>query len=254
MRLRFWTDSLNRLYDQDAKTAIPEHPVIYELNRVFQLTQMNRSIFCARIITIPLQIVNNHKVKKLHLKRLIQARQRTSNMMFETVEQLEHYVETSTSSVYYVLLKIFGIEDMNADHAASHLGKAQGITNMIRTLVALRSANSRGMSALPPIPQEILLKHGCSYEQILRQRDNEVAVQDCLFDVASVAKIHLEKSRNLSQKLSRRTKPILLPAISVGRFLTRLQEANFQLTNPRLAKRDSLLPLVLLWNKTLRKY
>lgn len=175
-------------------------------------------------------------------------------MMFETVEQLEQYVETSTSSIYYVLLKIFGTDDMNADHAASHLGKAQGIANMIRTLVALRGANGRGMSALPPIPQEILLRHGCSYEQILRQRDNAVAVQDCLFDVASVAKIHLEKSRSLSDKLSRATKLVLLPAISVDRFLTRLQIANFQLTNPRLAKRDSLLPLALFWNKMLRKY
>lgn len=174
--------------------------------------------------------------------------------MFETVEQLEQYVENSTSSTYYILLKIFGIEDMNADHAVSHLGKAQGISNMIRTLVALRGPNSRGMSALPPIPQEILLKHGCSYEQILRQRDNEVAVQDCLFDVAGVAKIHLEKSRSLSEKLSRDTKIVLLPAISVDRFLTRLQVANFQLINPRLVKRDNLLPLALFWNKMLRKY
>lgn len=175
-------------------------------------------------------------------------------MMFDTVEELEQYVETSTSPIYYILLKIFGIEDMNADHAVSHLGRAQGITNMIRTLVALRGANSRGMSALPPIPQEILLKHGCSYEQILRQRDNEVAIQDCLFDVASVAKIHLEKSRSLSEKLSKGTKLVLLPAISVDRFLTRLQLANFKLTNPRLVKRDSLLPLALFWNKMLRKY
>lgn len=175
-------------------------------------------------------------------------------MMFDTVEQLEQYVESSTSSIYYVLLKIFGIEDMNTDHAASHLGKAQGITNMIRTLVALRGVNSRGMSAIPPIPQEILLRHGCSYEQILRQRDNDVAVQDCLFDVASVAKIHLEKSRSLSEKLTRATKIVLLPAISVDRFLTRLQVANFRLINSRLAKRDSLLPLALFWNKMLRKY
>lgn len=34
MRFRFWTDALNRIYNKEAKTAIPEHPVIYELNRV----------------------------------------------------------------------------------------------------------------------------------------------------------------------------------------------------------------------------
>lgn len=45
MRLRFWTDSLNRLYDRNAKTAIPEHPVIYELNQVFPLTHYFKIFF-----------------------------------------------------------------------------------------------------------------------------------------------------------------------------------------------------------------
>lgn len=175
-------------------------------------------------------------------------------MMFETVEQLEQHVETSTSSIYYLLLKICGIEDLNADHAASHLGKAQGISNMIRTLIALKSNQNRGMAAIPPIPQEILFKHGCSYEQILRQRDNDVGVQNCIFDVASVANIHLEKSRKLGNKLTLAAKHVLLPAAGVERFLNRLQAANFQLNNERLTKRDGLLPLVLFSNKIRRKY
>lgn len=174
--------------------------------------------------------------------------------MFDTADQLEQHVETSTSSIYYLLLKINGVADLNADHAASHLGKAQGISNMLRTLVALKSTQNLGMAAIPPIPQEILIKHGCSYEQILRQRKDDVAVQNCIFDVASVAKIHLEKSRNLSNQLSQPAKQVLLPAAAVDRFLKRLQIANFSLSNERLAKRDGLLPLIFFWNKIRRRY
>lgn len=188
------------------------------------------------------------------MQRLITARQRPINMMFTTVEELEQHAELSTSSIYYLLLKIAGMEDLNVDHAASHLGKAQGITNSLRTLGAVTVRQSRGLSAIPPIPQEILLKHGCSYEKVLRQRPDDIAVQNCIFDVASVAKLHLNKARNLSNKVTSSAKNVFLPALAVDRFLQRLQLANFQLYSECLAKRDGLLPLVYFWNNLRKRY
>lgn len=174
--------------------------------------------------------------------------------MFTTVEELEQYNEISTSSIYYLLLKIAGVEDLNVDHAASHLGKAQGISNCLRTLGAVNVRHSRGLSALPPIPQEILLKHGCSYEKVLRQRPDDISVQNSVFDVASVAKIHLDKARNLKDKVPSSAKTVFLPALAIDRFLTRLQLANFQLYSNRLSKRDGMLALVYLWNSFLKRY
>lgn len=190
----------------------------------------------------------------MYFQRLIQARQRPSNMLFNTVEELEQYTEISTSSIYYLLLKIVGVDDLNVDHAASHLGKAQGIANTLRALGAVTVRQSRGLNALPPIPQEILLKHGCSYERVLRQRPEDVGVQNCVYDVASVAKIHLDKARNLSTKVSSPAKNVFLPAFAVDRFLTRLQVTNFQLYSDRLAKRDGLLPLTYFWNNLRKRY
>lgn len=195
-----------------------------------------------------------YKLPKLYFQRLITARERSSNLMFSTVKELEQYSEISTSSMYYLLLKLCGVEDLNADHAASHLGKAQGICNSLRTLGAVTVRQTRGLSALPPIPQEILLKHGCSYEKILRQHPDDVAVQNCVFDVASIAKIHLQKARNLSSKVPLAGKNVFLPALAVDRFLTRLQFTNFQLYSNQLAKRDGLLPLVYFWNNLRRRY
>lgn len=212
-----------------------------------------------RTNTMPLlfvifQVVQKYKLSKLYFQRLIQARQRSSNVMFTSVEELEQYTEISTSSIYYLLLKIGGIEDINVDHAASHLGKAQGISNYLRSLGAVTVRQSRGLSALPPIPQEILLKHGCSYEKILRQQPNDVGAQNCVFDVASVAKIHLDKARQLGDKVPAIGRRIFLPAISVDRFLTRLQSANFQLYSKQLSKRDGLLAFAYFWNSLRKRY
>lgn len=237
---------------------MPDHPVIIEVNNVRLslqstfLSKLNLKWFfeCYQLF----QVVSQYKLPKLYFQRLIQARQRPSNMMFVTVEELEQYTEISTSSIYYLLLKIAGVQNLNADHAASHLGKAQGISNYLRTLGAVTARQSRGLSALPPVPQEILLKHGCSYERVLRQRPDDVGVQNCIFDVASVAKIHLEKARNLSNKVPPSAKNVFLPALAVDRFLTRLQLVNFNLYSDRLSKRDGLLAVVYYWNNFRKRY
>lgn len=202
----------------------------------------------------PFQAVIKYKLPKLYFQRLITARERPSNLMFSTVAELEQHTETSTSSIYYLLVKIAGVNDLNVDHAASHLGKAQGIANSLRTLGAVTVRQTRGLSALPPIPQEILLKHGCSYEKVLRQRPDDMAVQNCIFDVASTAKVHLDKARKLSNKVPSAAKNVFLPALSVDRFLSRLQVNNFQLYSDRLAKRDGMLALVYFWNKLRKRY
>lgn len=174
--------------------------------------------------------------------------------MFTSIADLEQYTELSTSSIYYLLLKIGGIEDMNVDHVASHLGKAQGIANCLRSLGAVIVRQGRSLTPLPPIPQEILLKHGCSYEKILRQQPKDVGAQNCVFDVASVAKIHLDKARQLSDKVPAFGRRVFLPAIGVDRFLTRLQLVNFQLYSDQLSHRDGLLAFAYLWNSLCRRY
>lgn len=193
-------------------------------------------------------------IPKMYLQRLITARQRSSNAIFTTTEELEQHVEQSTSSVYYLLLRIAGVDDLNADHAASHLGKAQGISNLLRTLSTMSKQQTQNRIAMPPIPQDILLKHNCSYERILRHQSDDANVANCVFDVASVASIHLTKARNLSGKLSENAKNVLLPAIAVERFLARLQHCHFNLYNDRLVRRDGMLPLVYFWNNLRRRY
>jgi NADH dehydrogenase [ubiquinone] 1 alpha subcomplex assembly factor 6 len=43
---------------------------------------------------------------------------------FRTVEDLEAYAENTSSALTYLALESLGIKNINADHAASHIGNA----------------------------------------------------------------------------------------------------------------------------------
>lgn len=75
---------------------------------------------------------------------------------------------------------------MTVDHTVSHLGKCQGIVNIIRGI----PYNSK--SGRISIPQEVLLKYKVSYENIIRN-SNEKNVRDAIYELASRANSHLMK-------------------------------------------------------------
>ncbi|XP_055685351.1 NADH dehydrogenase (ubiquinone) complex I, assembly factor 6 homolog [Lutzomyia longipalpis] len=220
MRLKFWEDAVDKVFNAK-DVPIPEHPVVQELK--------NTSRECS--------------LSKMYFHRLIKSRKRLGNVSFLTVKELEDYAEQTNSSVYYLMLEAAGVKNIHADHAASHLGKAQGITNIIRSLPHQRR------NAIIPIPQEILLRHGVSQERVFRDRADDKGVENCVFDIATVAHQHLAKARSLRDKIPRNCLPIFLPGATLDRYLERLRRAHFHPTTEHLQKRDSVLPLVLYWNK-----
>lgn len=81
---------------------------------------------------------------------------------------------------------ITGVKNMTVDHAVSHLGKCQGIVNVIRGI----PYNTKLKRIL--IPQDILLKNKVSYENIIRN-SSEQNVRDAVYEMASRANNHLMK-------------------------------------------------------------
>jgi len=79
-----------------------------------------------------------------------------------------------------------GVENIHADHAASHLGKAHGIVNVIRSVMY------DAQRKIVALPQDMLLQHNVSYETILRYNCT-ADLKDAIFDVATRAKQHLDK-------------------------------------------------------------
>lgn len=82
---------------------------------------------------------------------------------------------------------------MHADHAASHLGKAQGLANMVRAVP------HHSLQRVVALPRDLLAQHSVVYESVLRgSRDQPV--KDVVFEVAARAKQHLDKV-SMKQKL-----------------------------------------------------
>ncbi|XP_058817645.1 NADH dehydrogenase (ubiquinone) complex I, assembly factor 6 homolog [Topomyia yanbarensis] len=218
MRLKFWEETVDKLYKNDLK-HVPDQPVIREIKKA----------------------IDDHKLTKRYFQRIISSRLNT-NLRFVTTKQLEEYVDDSVSTVLYLVLEAHGVRNVHADHVASHLGKAQGIINLLRSIPCQERRN------VVPIPQEILMQHGVSQERVLRNQKDDKGVEEVVFQLAGVAHRHLEHARNLWGSVPKQVRPVFLPAVATGRFLERLRRANFHLTDPRLAQSDFLLPLLYYWS------
>ncbi|KAG8224608.1 hypothetical protein J437_LFUL009175 [Ladona fulva] len=224
MRLKFWEEAVEKIFSNNP----PEHPVAKEIYRA----------------------LNKHKLSKLYFSRLVTSRRnQILKNGFPNLESMEQYSENSVSSVFYLLLQAAGVQDMNVDHAVSHLGKAQGITNSLRALPHLAKNPE---TATFPLPIDLLLKHNVSTEAILRGGND--GLKEVAYEVASRAKLHVDKAKSLSSKFSRDTFLICLPIVPVMGFLTRLQKANFNVFDPSLSLRDNFLPVKLFWAKFRSSY
>ncbi|XP_038069404.1 NADH dehydrogenase (ubiquinone) complex I, assembly factor 6-like [Patiria miniata] len=220
MRLQFWKDAIAKIYEG----APPQQPVAMELSRV----------------------VHRHKLSKRWLTRIIEARAETLDAKpYQSVEELETYAENTSSSLLYLTLEALGVKDVNADHAASHIGKAQGIVTLLR---ATPYHVSRRQILLP---LDVTIKHNVSHEAILRG-NAEQPVKDVIYDIASIAHVHLETARSFKASVPREALPAFLVTAAVEAYLRRLQKVNFDVFHKNCLKKESLLPL-LLWLQNKRK-
>lgn len=78
------------------------------------------------------------------------------------------------------------VKSIHADHAASHLGKAHGIVNLIR------SVPYNAQRKIVALPQDVLLQHNVPHETVLRAKCT-AGLKEAVFDIATRAKQHLDK-------------------------------------------------------------
>lgn len=138
--------------------------------------------------------------------------------------------------LYYLLT---GIKDVQADHAASHLGKAIGVAT------ALRSTPFHGSKGKVYLPNDILIKHGVSHEDIIRGRKQQ-PVKEVTYELASLAHAHLSKAQTLISDAPKPASRAFLPMVSCRTYLTQIQKVDFDIFHPTLRERNHLLPLLLL--------
>jgi NADH dehydrogenase [ubiquinone] 1 alpha subcomplex assembly factor 6 len=115
-----------------------------------------------------------------------------------SMKELEVYAENTRSLMLYMNLHLLGIDNKEANLAASHLGRALGICDVIKK-IPYYLAVQRGY-----IPAEVLLRHNLMYDRIWDKIGGEAIVVDEFYDVllemAAYAKKHLEASRKIASE------------------------------------------------------
>ncbi|SPP88742.1 NADH dehydrogenase (ubiquinone) complex I, assembly factor 6 homolog [Drosophila guanche] len=227
LRLKFWYDSIDKCFERESQQSyVKDQPVLRELKYA----------------------VGTRKLNKIYLRRLVTARERPPNQGFESLRELEEYAEQTFSSLLHLLVEVSGAKDLQVDHAASHLGKAQGIATLLRAIP------HAGRQQAVCVPLEVLVRHGVSQERILRSKSDDKGVEECIFEVASAANTHLKLAQQLHDQVPRPVRKIFLSAVATEGYLERLRRADFLLTHKSCVGRDTMLPARLFWKSLLNRY
>nr|XP_046255540.1 NADH dehydrogenase (ubiquinone) complex I, assembly factor 6 isoform X3 [Scatophagus argus] len=163
MRMQFWKTAIDDIYRNDP----PNQPVSLELWRA----------------------VRKHELTKRWLLRIVTEREKDlDDRAYRNLQDLEAYSENTQSSLMYLLLECLGVKDVHADHAASHIGKAQGIVTCLRAtpyhssrrkvylpvdvcMLARSFSSSVPAAATPAFLQTVVLE---DYLQRVRKADFDV--------------------------------------------------------------------------------
>ena len=175
------------------------------------------------------------------LVRLVEARhkevERLGAVQFRSVAELEAFGEDVYASLNYLNLHAAGIKNIEADHAASHLGKASFLAKVIR---GIPFHASRRQCFLP---MDVCAEKRLSQEELYSGRSSG-ALSDVVLRLATQGKHHVEHAATIGN-VPREAGPFLLEFVALQRFFARLEKQfQFDVMNPAFAgDRDTWLPV-----------
>ena len=210
-----------------------------------------RSIFASPAAQPPQQpicimlhfLAHRHQLTQRLLSRMLEARTaQLQHQQPESIAQLDAHSEQAFSSLYYLFLQCTDRPHLGADHVASHVGRAAGITALLRAL-PFHAAQQQ-----LHIPLAIVQHTGLEPASLYSGADSP-QLQQAVFELASNAKAHLHHARQLSVDLKPDERRLLLDAVVCDRWLDRLEASNFHVLERSLwqTERQGWEPLKLRW-------
>ena len=197
MRLQFWRDNITRAF----AASPPKQPV---------------SILLAHALDdLEKRTQGRGKMSKTWFMRIINEREKYMDARpYPTLEILEKYAENTYSTLLYLTLQALPMASVTADHVASHVGKAVGITAVLRglPLVAFppppnHHSNSSSLGGTldaqrrtqgsVTLPLDVMAKAGVRDEDVLRKGAEAEGLRDAVFEVATRASDHLITARSM---------------------------------------------------------
>ncbi|EGD96609.1 hypothetical protein TESG_04045 [Trichophyton tonsurans CBS 112818] len=202
MRLQYWRDAITRTL---AGTP-PKEPIAI--------------LLASALSDLDARTQGRAKISKGWLMRLINAReQHLAHTPYPTLASLESYAESTYSTLLYLTLSALPLTSLTADHLASHIGKAAGITALLRgvPLVAFppppshHSSQTRMGNEGPiagdsrqgsiMLPLDVMAQTGVKEEDVFRLGADAPGLRDAVFTVATRASDHLITARQMLKNL-----------------------------------------------------
>ncbi|OKL60804.1 hypothetical protein UA08_03536 [Talaromyces atroroseus] len=201
MRLQFWRDTVTRTLSGSP----PKEPVAILLG--------------AAIEDLSMRTGGRARLSKGWFLRMINAREQSlTNTSFPNLSALESYAENTYSTLLYLTLSALPMTSLTVDHIASHIGKAAGITAVLRGLPlvafpppanhhtnqsSLLSSSDRGEARQGAItlPLDIMAQAGVIEEEVFRKGAEASGLKDAVFTVATRASDHLITARQMLKNL-----------------------------------------------------
>ncbi|RLW13104.1 hypothetical protein DV515_00000416 [Chloebia gouldiae] len=264
MRMQFWRDAVEDIYSDNP----PHQPVATELWRAVKRHNLTKMWFM-KIIDEREKNLDDRAYRNIQELETY-AENTQSALMYLTLETLVCLIApdstregaeiwvwgvkhrsilfdfTALMNQLQLIMKPHGVRDIHADHAASHIGKAQGI------VTCLRATPYHCTRQKVFLPMDICMLHGVSQEDFIRGKQ-EKNVRDVIYDIASQAHIHLEHARSFSKKVPVKAYPAFFCTVALDDYLYNMRKVDFNIFHPSLQKKSTLLPLYLYirsWKKT----
>lgn len=199
MRYQFWRDNVDRALSLQP----PKQPVSILLS--------------AAAADLSARTDGTARFSKSWFTRMISARENYSDgRPYTTLDSLEKYAEDTYSTLFYLTLQSLPLASLTADHIASHIGKAMGITAVLRGLPLLafpgppkQHSNSAGLNpdlqqqrqhsqqGSIALPLDVMARCGVKEEDVFRRGAEAPGLRDAVFEVATRASDHLITARQM---------------------------------------------------------
>lgn len=197
MRMAFWRESIDKTF----ASAPPSEPICVLLHQAVQDLRARSSKSAASSMRFWVQRVV--KTREKHM----------DNRPFPSMAALEEYAENTYSTLMYATLAAMPMQSMQMDHLASHIGKAAGISAVLRGIPvlaapqqAVRSPDGgaevgRGRDPALLLPLDVMAEANVREEDVFRQGPSASGFQDAVFTAATRANDHLITAREMLKNL-----------------------------------------------------
>jgi len=266
VRFQWWWDALNQIYD-DPREGQTNNAINENDYAPFSVSDTLAASYLKNpIVRVLNYAVHEKQLTRRFIERLSEAREADLNSeQPETMTEMIEYADNIFSSLLYLTLETMDVRDESADIVAQHAGIGIGLVTALR---GIRMRLCRGECS---IPRELFPPH-FSYDKLIytnnsfftaesdygslmeeeTEKQNQLndeerqQLRDAVEQICVLAYSHLSQAQELQGDVPKHARTCFLPVIPAMHYLTKLENAEYDIFDEKLMEHDNLTILALL--------